>query len=235
MSRKFYNILCNTIQEQSEFSGRLDLKEKTLKEFYSSNIKNTENGKQNQDNILKIADEIRQCRLCKLCENRKNTVPGEGNPNADLMFIGEAPGYNEDAQGKPFVGKAGRLLDKMLSAMKFSRNEIFIANVLKCRPPMNRNPGPEEVEKCIKYLNRQIDLIKPRVIVLLGSIPLKFLTDKKSISKERGKWIDYRGIKTMPTFHPAYLLRNPKSKLMVWNDLKAVMQVFKKIPDPEYR
>ncbi|QSH42564.1 uracil-DNA glycosylase [Lentisphaerota bacterium] len=169
-----------------------------------------------------------QCTRCQLCQQRNSVVFGEGNPNADLMFIGEGPGFDEDRQGRPFVGKAGMLLTKMINAMQFSREQVYIANIVKCRPPGNRNPLPEEAETCLPFLRRQIDLVQPRVLVLLGAVPLKFLLKKTGIMRSRGHWEEYQSIRVMPTFHPAYLLRNPSAKRDTWQDLQQVMQIFGK-------
>ena len=175
---------------------------------------------------------VATCRLCQLCTGRTNTVFGDGDPSARLMFIGEGPGYDEDQQGIPFVGKAGQLLTKMIQAMQFARSEVYIANIVKCRPPGNRNPEPEEVSACLPYLHRQIELVKPEVIVLLGAVPLRSLIGGQSIRRERGEWRDYQGISVMPTFHPSYLLRLPQAKRDVWGDLQQVMQRLGKAPKP---
>lgn len=175
-----------------------------------------------------LADAVASCRKCILCEGRRNTVFGDGNPDADLMFIGEGPGAEEDAQGLPFVGAAGELLTKMISAMQFRRADVYIANIVKCRPPNNRVPEESEAETCLPYLKRQIELIKPKVIVTLGAVPLKYLLNQTGVTRMRGKWMEYNGIKAMPTFHPAYLLRNPDAKALVWKDLQQVMAVFGK-------
>ena len=163
------------------------------------------------------------CRNCTLCNARQNVVFGEGAPNARLMFIGEGPGADEDATGRPFVGAAGQLLDKMINAMHLRREEVYIANIVKCRPPGNRMPGEDEAAACIGYLHRQIELIKPEVIVLLGGTALHFLLQTDGISRCRGRWFDFRNIAVMPTFHPAFLLRKPESKREAWHDLKLVM------------
>lgn len=168
------------------------------------------------------------CQKCGLSAKRNHTVFGEGYSEADLMFIGEGPGYDEDQQGRPFVGKAGQLLTKMINAMGFERPEVYIANIVKCRPPGNRNPEPGEAELCLPYLKRQIDLIQPKVIILLGAVPLRFLLDKTGITRLHGQWLDYNGVPTMPIFHPAYLLRNPGGKRPVWAALQEVMRVFGK-------
>lgn len=166
---------------------------------------------------------IADCRLCGLCRSRTRTVMGDGSRTAELMFIGEGPGRDEDRQGLPFVGAAGQLLDRMITAMQFSRPEVYIANIVKCRPPHNRNPEPAEAEACLPYLYRQIELVSPQVIVLLGAVPLRFLLGKRGIRALRGQWLDFRGIPVMPTYHPAYLLRAPQAKREVWSDLQQVM------------
>jgi DNA polymerase len=162
------------------------------------------------------------CTRCKLHGlGRTKVVFGVGNPDADLMFVGEAPGGDEDIQGIPFVGRAGQLLTKMIAAINFERDQVYIANVIKCRPPGNRNPEPDEVETCEPYLFRQIDAIRPRVIVALGSFAAKaLLRSNDSISRLRGRVYDFRGAKLIPTFHPAFLLRSPERKRDAWEDLK---------------
>lgn len=169
------------------------------------------------------------CRLCRLCETRTHVVFADGNEHAELMFIGEGPGADEDAQGIPFVGKAGQLLTKMIAAMQFRREEVYIANIVKCRPPENRNPMDDEMAACLPYLQRQIELVRPKVIVLLGSVALKGLLNRSGIMRMRGHWLDYRGIMVMPTFHPAYLLRYEAGKKDAWSDLQQVMKVFGKV------
>lgn len=165
-----------------------------------------------------------------LAETRHNVVFGEGDPHAKLMFIGEGPGYDEDMQGRPFVGKAGQLLNKMIAAMQFQREEVYIANVVKCRPPGNRVPTPDEAVACIGYLKKQIELIRPEVIVLLGATAVNFLLGKREgITRLRGKWLGFNGIPVMPTFHPAYLLRQESAKRDAWADLQQVMKVFGKV------
>ena len=149
---------------------------------------------------------------------------GVGDPNADLMFIGEAPGHDEDIQGEPFVGRAGQLLTDIIKAMHLSREQVYIANVIKCRPPENRNPETDELDQCRPYIRRQVEMIQPKVIVTLGKFGLHSLTEKSyAISAVRGQWLDYNGIKLMPTYHPAYLLRTPSAKKDVWLDMKKVM------------
>ena len=172
-----------------------------------------------------LAETVRHCRNCPLCETRLNAVPGEGNPHARLMFIGEGPGADEDRQGRPFVGAAGQLLDKMILAMQFRREEVYIANIVKCRPPRNRAPMPEEAAACIGYLEHQIRMIKPEVIVLLGATAAHFLLKRaEGIMRLRGRWLEYDGIPVMPTFHPAFLLRQESAKREAWEDLKQVMR-----------
>lgn len=174
---------------------------------------------------------VQNCRKCPLWETRTNTVFGDGNPEADLMFIGEGPGENEDLQGLPFVGKAGELLTRMIAAMGFDRwKDTYIANVVKCRPPGNRNPEDSEAFPCLPYLDRQIELIRPKVIVLLGAVPLLYLLNKRGITRLHGQWFEYKGIRTLPTFHPAYLLRNPAMKADAWKDLQTVMREFGRVP-----
>lgn len=171
------------------------------------------------------------CSRCPLAATRTNVVFGEGDPHAKLMFIGEGPGADEDRLGRPFVGKAGQLLDRMIAAMQFKREEVYIANVVKCRPPGNRVPTPEEAERCIGYLERQIRFVAPEAIVLLGATAVSFLMKRtEGITKLRGNWLDYRGIPVMPTFHPAYLLRQESAKKETWHDLKMVMAKFGKVP-----
>ena len=168
--------------------------------------------------------EAHDCTKCRLAPTRRNVVFGVGNPNADLMFIGEAPGRDEDEKGEPFVGRAGQLLTDIIKAMKLTRDDVYIANVIKCRPPENRNPEPDELDACRPFIRRQVELIQPKVIVTLGRFGLQSLTEKGyGISAVRGTWLDYNGIKLMPTYHPAYLLRNPAAKKDVWQDMKKVM------------
>ena len=181
--------------------------------------------KPTQNPLKKIRAEIGDCRRCKLSEARTNVVFGVGDPNAELMFIGEAPGHDEDLQGEPFVGRAGQLLTKMIEAMGFARSSVYIANIIKCRPPDNRYPEPDEAETCIPFLYQQIDAIKPKIIVTLGNLATQTLLETKTgITTLRGNFLDYRGTKLMPTYHPAFLLRNPNMKKPCWEDLKRVME-----------
>lgn len=174
-----------------------------------------------------VRERILRCRKCSLSEERKNSVPGEGSLKAELMFIGEAPGRDEDIQGRPFVGKAGQLLTKIINAMDFRREEVYITNVVKCRPPNNRTPHKEEIEKCKGYLLEQIKLVNPRVIVTLGRVAADFfIKSRQGMTALRGDFYEFGQIRIMPTFHPAYIIRNKdnkKIKKMVWEDMKKVM------------
>jgi uracil-DNA glycosylase len=169
---------------------------------------------------------IGDCRRCKLAPHRTHLVFGVGNPRARLVFVGEAPGRDEDLRGEPFVGRAGQLLTEIITrGMKLRREDVYIANVIKCRPPENRNPEPDEVTSCEPFLLRQLELIGPEVIVALGKFAVQtLLRSKTPITQMRGRWYDYHGIKLMPTFHPAYLLRNPGDKRLVWEDIQKVMR-----------
>jgi DNA polymerase len=177
--------------------------------------------------LAELEKEVRACTRCALHRFRTKAVPGEGNPSAELMFIGEGPGRDEDLQGRPFVGRAGQLLRKIIAAMTFREDEVYIANMVKCRPPENRVPHHEEVEACSPYLLRQIELIRPRVIVTLGKTPTDyFAPGREGMTARRGKFGEYRGIPVMPTFHPSYLVRNEGNrelKRMVWEDMQKVM------------
>jgi DNA polymerase len=173
------------------------------------------------------ANEVRGCTKCRLCERRTHTVFGEGSPDASIMFIGEGPGENEDLQGRPFVGRAGELLNKWIAAMGLRREQVFIANIVKCRPPGNREPAPDEIATCTPYLERQIEIIRPRVIVTLGRpASQQMLQTKNSMGRMRGQWHEWRGIRLMPTYHPAYVLRyyTYETRAAVWGDLKLVMK-----------
>lgn len=174
-----------------------------------------------------LKEKVGSCTACDLSKTRKNLVFGEGNPNTDLMFIGEAPGAEEDLQGRPFVGASGQLLTKMIQAMGFKREEVYIANILKCRPPSNRDPSRWEVGSCIGYLKLQIRFISPKVIVTLGRIAARALlglSERVAFSEIRGRWQEYEGIPLMPTYHPSFLLRNPERKREAWEDLKQVIK-----------
>ncbi len=174
--------------------------------------------------LTQVRNELGDCQRCKLAPSRQNIVYGVGNPNAALVFVGEAPGAEEDKQGEPFVGAAGQLLTKMIEAMGFGRDDVYICNILKCRPPGNRNPEPDEVLACEPFLKKQLAALDPKIIVCLGKFAAQcLLKSDMAISRLRGEWKRYEGIRLMPTFHPAYLLRNPPAKKEVWADLKLVM------------
>jgi uracil-DNA glycosylase family 4 len=176
------------------------------------------------DSLPKILSDIGECTRCKLHRGRTKLVFGDGNPKAELVFVGEGPGRDEDAQGLPFVGRAGKLLTQMIEAMGLQRQDVYICNVVKCRPPENRTPEKDEVETCSPFLLRQLDAISPKVIVCLGSVAAQTLLEtNRGISHFRGQWLDFRGTKLMATYHPAYLLRNPSAKGEVWKDLQKVM------------
>lgn len=173
-----------------------------------------------------VREELGDCQRCGLAASRTKLVYGVGNPNARLVLVGEAPGREEDLKGEPFVGEAGQLLDRILLAMGMQREEVYICNVLKCRPPNNRDPQPEEVATCEAFLIRQIAAIRPQVIIGLGRFAVhSLLKTKTPISRLRGEWQEYQGIPLMPTYHPAYLLRNPESKRDVWEDMKEVLRL----------
>jgi len=172
-----------------------------------------------------IREDIGDCTRCRLHKGRTNLVFGVGNVNADLMFVGEGPGADEDAQGEPFVGRAGQLLNNMISAMGIKREDVYIANVVKCRPPSNRTPEKDECDTCSPFLMRQIDIIQPKVIVALGAVAAKnLLAVNDSMSNLRGRWYDFRNSKLLVTYHPAYLLRDPRQKKEAWKDLQMVMK-----------
>jgi len=176
------------------------------------------------DTLPLIRQNLGECTRCKLHKTRKNIVFGDGNPKAQLVFVGEGPGADEDAQGLPFVGRAGKLLTQMIEAMGLQRKDVYICNVVKCRPPENRQPEKDEVTECSPFLLRQIDTIAPKVIVCLGSTAAQtVLQTNRGISHFRGEWLEFRGRKLMATYHPAYLLRNPAAKGEVWKDLQKVM------------
>lgn len=179
-----------------------------------------------------LKERIIHCQKCPLSKGRTNAVPGEGNLEAELMFVGEAPGRDEDAQGKPFVGRAGQLLTKIISAMKFKREDVYITNIVKCRPPENRTPNKEEIEKCKSYLLEQLDLLKPKVVVALGKVATDFfLPSSLGMTALRGNFYQYGPLQVMPTFHPSYIVRNEGNRMikkMVWEDMKKVMALLGK-------
>ena len=183
--------------------------------------------------LEEIKASIAACKKCSLHKSRTNVVPGQGSVSPEIMFVGEAPGADEDLQGLAFVGRAGQLLTKMIEAMGYKREEVFIGNILKCRPPDNRPPMPDEMEVCLPFLKAQIAVIKPKVIIALGSTAVKGLLNLTTgITKLRGKWLSFEGIDLMPTYHPAYLLRNPPAKKEVWDDLQEVLRHLGRTPPP---
>jgi uracil-DNA glycosylase len=176
------------------------------------------------DSLERIREDLGECTRCRLHEQRNKIVFGSGNPRAELVFVGEGPGHDEDVQGLPFVGRAGKLLTQMIEAMGLKREDVYICNVVKCRPPENRKPEDDEVATCSPYLYRQLDVIAPKAIVCLGGTAAQaLLKTKDSISRFRGTWFDFRSTKLLATYHPAYLLRNPAAKSEVWKDLQKVM------------
>jgi uracil-DNA glycosylase family 4 len=180
--------------------------------------------------LAAVREELGDCTRCKLCRGRKTIVFGEGDPDSVLVFVGEGPGQEEDQQGRPFVGAAGQLLtDIIVKGMKLNREDVYICNIVKCRPPDNRNPEPDEIEACEPFLIKQLQAIRPKMIVALGNVAVKtLLKTKEGITKLRGAWKTYQGIPLMPTFHPAYLLRNPSDKKLVWEDIKKVLAEMEK-------
>jgi DNA polymerase len=189
-------------------------------------IKPEEPGPSRIMTLEEVQKELGDCKRCKLHQTRRTIVFGEGNEKATLMFIGEGPGYDEDVQGRPFVGKAGQLLTKIIESINLSREEVYIANIVKCRPPQNRNPEPDEIQSCNPFLMSQIRVIQPRIICALGTFAAQTLlkTDTK-ISALRGKLFDLEGSKVIPTYHPAFLLRNPERKREVWEDMKKIAEL----------
>ena len=182
------------------------------------------------NNWEELEKSIINCKKCKLCQNRTNIVFGIGNKNADIMLIGEGPGADEDKQGIPFVGKAGQLMNKAFEGTGIDRGKVYIANIVKCRPPQNRVPENEEAEACLDYLRNQVILVKPRIIVLLGSTALKNILGKEyGITSARGNWIERKGILYMPTWHPAALLRDEAKKIEFWKDLKQVVEKYQEL------
>jgi DNA polymerase len=188
----------------------------------------------NGDALALLEQQIRNCTLCGLYQTRNKAVAGGGNPDGKILLIGEAPGYEEDKTGKVFVGKSGQLLDKILSACNFSREkEVYISNVVKCRPPGNRTPSPQEQKSCLPYLVKQMEIIKPAIIVTLGATPLKALFgNEMRITKQRGQWLYWKnGIPVMPTYHPSALLRNPALKHQTWEDFKKIIIKYRELVD----
>jgi len=178
-------------------------------------------------NLEIIREKYKDCIMCRLCQRRTQVVIGEGNPKSPLMIVGEGPGADEDLQGRPFVGKAGQLLNRILQAAEIPREEIYITNIVKCRPPGNRTPTDDEMNTCIVILREQFKIIRPKIIVTLGSAPTRALIDPHArITRVRGRWVEKKGVRFMPTFHPAYLLRNPSAKREAWEDFQKIRDAY---------
>jgi DNA polymerase len=230
------------VEERDLLAGALknyleDLKESGIDELpYASTLVQPHDApativtrEETQEPLAEIRSDLGDCRRCPLCETRKNIVFGVGSQDAPVLFVGEAPGRDEDIQGEPFVGEAGQLLTNMIKAMGYERSEVYICNVLKCRPPANRDPLPAEIGPCSPFLLRQIKAVAPKAIVALGTFAAQTLLGSAApISRLRGRFHDYHGIPLMPTFHPAYLLRSPEKKREVWADLQQVMKLLVK-------
>ncbi|HZJ73302.1 MAG TPA: uracil-DNA glycosylase [Perlabentimonas sp.] len=187
--------------------------------------------------LNELKEQILQCTKCELSKTRNRVIFGEGNVNAEIMIIGEGPGRDEDIQGRPFVGKSGQLLDKILAACGFNRtHHVFIGNIVKCRPPQNRVPSPSEAAICMPYLQKQIELIDPKILILLGATSLKYMVGSEyRITRDRGKWINHDGRLAMPVFHPAVLLRNPALKRPTWQDFKNIVYKYRELVDPAHK
>jgi DNA polymerase len=194
-------------------------------------LKNLRTSVQKEAALKALSKDIGDCKMCRLSKERTNIVFGEGNPDAKLMFIGEGPGREEDSQGRPFVGDAGMLLTRLIEKMGFKRKDVYIANIVKCRPPMNRDPEKDEIESCRGFVEKQIEIIEPEVIISLGRISAQTLlgSTRLKMTSIRGNFFDYKGIPLMPTFHPAYLLRNPKDKWLTWSDAQKVLEKLKEV------
>ncbi|HRP01428.1 MAG TPA: uracil-DNA glycosylase [Candidatus Kapabacteria bacterium] len=219
----------NTVESQS--SENMSSKDIIVNDFnYKKNAKTIAQDWYNSNNLMELNNSIKNCMECPLGDTRTNFVFGSGNPNADIMIIGEAPGADEDEQGLPFVGRAGQLLTNMLEAIQIKREEVYIANIIKCRPPNNRRPTTVEINECEPYLYKQIELIKPKLILVLGLTAVSSLLKKEyKMSEIRGTIIDFRGAKLLITYHPAALLRNPNWKKPAWEDLKLLKQMYDKL------
>ena len=180
-----------------------------------------------------LYNDVAACQKCRLCETRTNVVPGEGDPHARLMFIGEGPGQDEDLQGRPFVGPSGQLLTRMIKAIGMERTEVYICNVVKCRPPRNRNPEPDEAAACLNYLRAQVALVRPEVVVLLGKVACQYtLSEQIFITRDHGQWRERKGVWFMPTFHPSALLRDPAKKREAWEDFQKVREKLNELAAP---
>lgn len=181
-----------------------------------------------------LSEELNDCGKCRLCESRNHIVPGEGNPNARLMFIGEGPGQEEDRLGRPFVGRSGELLTRMIHAIGIERSEVYICNIVKCRPPQNRNPEPDEAEACLPFLRAQFALVRPQVVVLLGKVACRYtLHEEIFVTRDHGRWFERKGTWFMPTFHPSALLRDPAKKRDAWEDFQKIRAKLKELENVE--
>jgi len=213
--RKSTSYLC--MRGEISFDKKMEIAQPSVKNKQVSRESST---------LEEVMHELGDCQRCSLGGLRKNIVFGEGNPKAGLVFVGEAPGGDEDIQGRPFVGRAGQLLTRIIEAMGFKRKDVYICNILKCRPPGNRNPKPEEINACEPFLVKQLEVIKPRAICALGTFAAHtLLKTDVPITVLRGKFHLYHGIQLMPTYHPAYLLRNPGAKKQVWEDVQKIMKL----------
>lgn len=230
MSEQLINEIIGTLasaRSQLEYLSDLGIESQTAHPCDSNQAhSNVRASVELQETLEIIRADLGDCRRCGLAASRTRLVYGVGNPNARLVLVGEAPGHEEDLKGEPFVGESGQLLDRILLAMGMQREEVYICNVLKCRPPNNRDPDPEEVATCEGFLIRQLAAIRPRVIVGLGRVAVhSLLKTRTPISRLRGEWQRYQGVPLMPTYHPAYLLRNPEGKRDVWEDMKEVLRL----------
>jgi uracil-DNA glycosylase family 4 len=233
------NHIINNIKSFLEFYNLLgferlpifikSIKLQTISEKNSSSPITRHSSLDKEAALKALREEIGDCKRCKLSKGRTHIVFGEGNPDARLMFIGEAPGREEDLQARPFVGDAGMLLTRLIDKMGFKRSDVYIANIVKCRPHLNRDPEMDEIEQCRGFVERQIEIIQPEIIMTLGRISTQTLTGniKLKITATRGNFFDYKGIPLMPTFHPAYLIRNPKDKWLTWSDAQKVLERLK--------
>jgi len=233
MKNIFLQRIVRDVKNFIELEKESGLNEVMLKSIQKRSIKASSYeepcfAKNKTEALAQLKDSVLNCTECALSKSRRNPVFGEGSPDADLMFIGEAPGLQEDIQAKPFVGKAGTLLTKIIEAIGLKREDVYIANCLKCRPPQNRNPLASEILACREFFMKQINIISPKLICCLGKFAAQtVLMSEESISRLRGKFYNFENIKVMPTFHPAYLLRNPQDKRLVWEDMKKIRDYLK--------
>lgn len=211
--------------KQSGCTG-FDCSPKALQILRELGVPRSDSGQPPVETLTDIRNDLGDCIRCRLSQSRTRIVFGEGSDRAQLVFVGEGPGFEEDRSGRPFVGAAGQLLTKIIAAMNLSRSDVYICNIVKCRPPENRNPALNEIERCLPFLQRQLAAINPRVICALGSVAARTLLNSQApISRLRGRFHEFNGIPVMPTFHPAYLLRNPEQKRAVWEDIQQIMKL----------